>query len=193
MPLAPCPRFATTYLPVQSGSTRVLSAMQRLYTRDEYLERIGWIKAARRQIAITTDVIVGFPGETESEFEETLTLLDEVGFDGIFSFRYSPRPNTPALKLEDAIPDQEKARRLEVLMAKQKDIQISHNKKYLGLAYEVMVEAYNEARSQFAGRTSQNRIVNFTAPSSTGPKVGNYAQVVLTASFPNSFAGELVV
>src|SRR5436305_9725493 len=90
------------HLPVQSGSTRVLDAMQRLYTREQYLERISWMKAAKRDISITTDIIVGFPGETEAEFEETLSLLDEVQYDGIFGFKYSPRPNTPALKLEDA-------------------------------------------------------------------------------------------
>jgi tRNA-2-methylthio-N6-dimethylallyladenosine synthase len=181
------------HLPVQSGSTRVLSAMQRLYTRDEYLERIAWMRAASREIAITTDVIVGFPGETEAEFEETLTLLDEVGYDGIFSFKYSPRPNTPALSLDDAIPDQEKARRLDVLMAKQKDIQSAKNNTYLGSVLQVMVESYNPARGQLVGRTSQNKIVNFTAPDGTGPSVGAYAQVVATASFPNSLAGRLVV
>src|SRR6266571_4476834 len=85
------------HLPVQSGSTRVLDAMQRLYTRDQYLERIAWMKAAKREISITTDVIVGFPGETEADFAETLSLLDEIEYDGIFSFKYSARPNTPAL------------------------------------------------------------------------------------------------
>ena len=85
------------HLPVQSGSTRVLDAMQRLYTRDQYLERISWIQAARRDISITTDLIVGFPGETEADFEETLILLDVVGYDAVFAFKYSPRPNTPSL------------------------------------------------------------------------------------------------
>src|SRR5947207_2828540 len=91
------------HLPVQSGSTRVLDAMQRLYTREQYLERISWMKAAKREISITTDIIVGFPGETEAEFQETLSLLDEVQYDGIFGFKYSPRPNKPATKLEDPI------------------------------------------------------------------------------------------
>src|SRR5271166_6131261 len=103
------------HLPVQSGSTRVLDAMQRLYTREQYLERIACIKDAKRDIVITTDVIVGFPGETESDFGETLHLLEEVGFDAVFAFNYSPRPNTPSLALDDAIPDAEKARRLAVL------------------------------------------------------------------------------
>src|ERR1700694_1292645 len=89
------------HLPVQSGSTRVLDAMQRLYSRDEYLERIGWIQSARRDISITSDLIVGFPGETEREFEETLSLMDVVGYDSVFTFKYSPRPNTPALGVAD--------------------------------------------------------------------------------------------
>ena len=86
------------HLPVQSGSTRMLDAMQRLYTRDQYLERIAWMKSAKREISITTDMIVGFPGETESDFAETLSLLDEVGYDAVFAFKYSPRPNTPSIK-----------------------------------------------------------------------------------------------
>src|SRR5204862_411370 len=127
------------HLPVQSGSTRVLDAMQRLYSREQYLERISWMKSARREISITSDIIVGFPGETEAEFQETLSLLDEVQYDGIFGFKYSPRPNTPALKLEDAIPDQEKARRLAVLQEKQRSIQMQRNSSNLGKVFEVMV------------------------------------------------------
>jgi len=180
------------HLPVQSGSTRVLRAMQRLYSRDDYLERIAWLRAARRQIAITTDIIVGFPGESEADFAETLTLLDEVGFDGIFSFKYSPRPNTPALGLEDAIADQEKAHRLEVLMVKQSEIQAAQNCKRLGSICEVMVEAYKPGHAQWVGRSSQNKVVNFTAGGAAGPQVGAYAPVLVTASFPNSLAGELM-
>ena len=181
------------HLPVQSGSTRLLDVMQRLYTREEYLERIAWMKAAKREISITTDVIVGFPGETESDFEETLDLMDEVGYDGIFSFKYSARPNTPALSLEDAIPEHEKARRLEVLMAKQREIQISRYKKYIGQRCEVMVEGKNQARGQWVGRTSQNKTLNFTLGSAREPKVGSYLPVTITASFPNSLLGELVM
>ena len=181
------------HLPVQSGSTRLLNAMQRLYTRDEYLQRIAWIKAARRQISITTDVIVGFPGETESDFAETLALLDEVGYDGVFSFKYSARPNTPALSLEDAIPEEEKSRRLEVLMAGQRDIQIARYKKYVGEQHEVMVEGKNTARGQWIGRTSQNKTLNFTLGSAPEPSVGSYVPVQVTGSFPNSLVGELVM
>ena len=180
------------HLPVQSGSTRVLDAMQRLYDREQYLERIAWIKAAKRDIVITTDVIVGFPGETESEFAETLGLLEEVGYDGVFTFKYSPRPNTPALNLEDAIPDVEKARRLEILMAKQRELQIPRNRKYVGSAVEVMVEGQNQARGQWIGRTSQNKTLNFTAPAGKSPQSGSYVPVLVTASFPNSLVGEMM-
>ena len=181
------------HLPVQSGSTRVLDAMQRLYTREQYLERIAWMKAAKREISITTDVIVGFPGETESDFAQTLDLLDEVGYDAVFAFKYSPRPNTPSLKLDDAIPDTEKARRLEVLMARQREIQIERYKKYVGTQCEVMVEGRNEARSQWIGRTTHNKTLNFTAPQTANPKPGAYVRVTVTNSFPNSLLGELVV
>ncbi len=181
------------HLPVQSGSTRVLDAMQRLYTREQYLERIAWIKAARRELSITTDVIVGFPGETEADFAETLSLLDEVGYDAVFAFKYSPRPNTPSLHLEDAIPDAEKARRLEVLMARQREIQIARYQKYIGTISEVMVEGHNEVRAQWTGRTSHNKTLNFTAPESAPPKVGTYVPVTVTRSFPNSLVGEMVI
>src|SRR5579863_4731654 len=181
------------HLPVQSGSTRLLDAMQRLYTREQYLERISWIKSARREISITSDMIVGFPGETQIEFEETLSLLDEVEYDAIFGFKYSPRPNTPALSLEDAIPDEEKARRLAVVNEKQREIQRRRYQRYLGTTLEVMVEGKNEARGQWIGRTSQNKVFNFTAPENAKPGVGEYVTVVTTAVFPNSLLGQIVV
>jgi tRNA-2-methylthio-N6-dimethylallyladenosine synthase len=181
------------HLPVQSGSDRILNAMQRLYTREQYLERIAWMKSAKREISITSDIIVGFPGETEEDFAETLALLDEVGYDSVFTFKYSPRPNTPSLALDDAIPDQEKSRRLEVLMTRQKEIQIARYRKYIGTISEVMVEGKNEARGQWIGRTSQNKTLNFTTPRDTSPAIGSYVQVRATTSFPNSLLGELVV
>ena len=181
------------HLPVQSGSTRVLAAMQREYTREEYLERIAWIKAARREISVTTDIIVGFPSETEAEFEETLSLLDEVGYDGAFSFKYSPRPNTPAQMMADSIPDAEKARRLSVLQEHQKEIQTRLSRRYIGQTLEVMVEGKNEARGQLIGRTSQNKTLNFTTgPGNREPEPGSYVRVHVTASFPNSLLGEMV-
>jgi tRNA-2-methylthio-N6-dimethylallyladenosine synthase len=181
------------HLPVQSGSTRVLDAMQRLYTREQYLERISWIKAARREISLTTDVIVGFPGETEAEFQQTLSLLDDVEYDGVFSFKYSPRPNTPAVSLDDAIPDEEKARRLAVLMERQRDTQKRRNQRHLGEVLEVMIESKNEARGQWIGRTSHNKTLNFTVPEASSLVPGSYVSVLITGSFPNSLLGQMVV
>jgi tRNA-2-methylthio-N6-dimethylallyladenosine synthase len=181
------------HLPVQSGSTRVLDAMQRLYTREQYLQRIAWMKSAKRDISLTTDIIVGFPGETEDDFAQTLSLLETIEYDGVFSFKYSPRPNTPALQLDDAIPDEEKARRLTILMERQRDIQKRRNERHLGHNIEVMVEGKNEARAQWIGRTSQNKTANFTAPVTVNPVIGSYVPVLITSRFPNSLLGELVV
>jgi tRNA-2-methylthio-N6-dimethylallyladenosine synthase len=165
--------------------------MQRLYTREQYLERISWIQAARRDISITSDLIVGFPGETEREFEETLRLMDEVGYDSVFTFKYSPRPNTPALRLDDAIPDAEKTRRLAVLNDRQKRIGTERNRRHVGQVLEVMVEGKNPARGQWIGRTSQIKVMNFTVPEGVELKTGSYVKVRVTGSFPNSLVGEM--
>jgi tRNA-2-methylthio-N6-dimethylallyladenosine synthase len=180
------------HLPVQSGSTRVLDAMQRLYTREQYLERISWMKAARREISITSDTIVGFPGETEDDFQQTLSLLDEVEYDAVFAFKYSPRPNTPSIKMDDAIPDEEKSRRLSALLEKQRAIQKLRNQKHLDEIIEVMVEGKNEARNQWLGRTSQNKTLNFAAPESQSLEPGSYVPVRVTTALPNSLVGEMV-
>jgi tRNA-2-methylthio-N6-dimethylallyladenosine synthase len=182
------------HLPVQSGSTRVLESMFRDYSREQYLERIAWMKAARnREISITTDVIVGFPGETEAEFQETLSLLDEVGYDGVFSFKYSPRPNTPALQYADSIPDAEKSRRLQVLQEHQRELQRSSYRRHLGQTVEVMVEGKNPARGQITGRTSQNKTLNFVVNGKPEPRIGEYVRVRVTQAFPNSLLGEMTV
>ena len=176
------------HLPVQSGSTDVLRAMQREYTRDWYLERISWTKAARRDISLTSDIIVGFPGETGQDFEDTITLLDAVGYDAIFGFKYSPRPNTPAIHMRDAIPDEVKAERLAILNARQREIQRVNYARHLGQIMPVMVEGHNAARGQIVGRSSQNKTVNFTC--ADVPVPGSYLDVRITQIFPNSLAGE---
>ena len=181
------------HLPVQSGSNRVLRAMMRLYSREEYLERISWIRAAKRPISITTDVIVGFPGETDDEFEETIMLLHEVQYDGVFSFKYSARPNTPALKMVDSMAEEEKSRRLAILQDRQKQIQRTNYSRHIGEVLEVMVEGHNDARGQWIGRTSQNKTLNFVAQPGSVLGTGEYAKVKVTASFPNSLLGELAV
>jgi tRNA-2-methylthio-N6-dimethylallyladenosine synthase len=181
------------HLPVQSGSNRVLDAMQRLYSREQYMERVSWMRAARREISITSDIIVGFPGESDADFAETIYLLEDVKYDSIFGFKYSPRPNTPSLHMPDTIPDEEKARRLSVLQNRQREIQKEQYKRHLGETVEVMVESRNEVRGQWVGRTSQNKVMNFTAPAGIAPLLGSYVPVVTTVSFPNSLAGEMVI
>ena len=179
------------HLPVQSGSSQVLHAMSREYTREMYMEKISWIKSAKREVALTTDLIVGFPGETDADFEQTITLMYDCQFDGVFSFKYSPRPNTRAIGLADSIPDGEKSRRLQILQDRQREIQRANYQKKIGLIYEVMVEGVNETRGQIIGRTSQNITLNFTATEKAAPAVGSYANVLVTSSFPNSLVGEL--
>jgi len=185
------------HLPVQSGSTAVLDRMQRLYTREDYLRRIEWMKKARRNISITTDIIVGFPGETEMEFNETLSLLDEVEYDSLFSFKYSRRPNTSALALDDHIPEEEKSRRLSILQERQRAIQVRRNSQLVGKIEEAFVEGYNQATGQWIGRTTDNRTLNFIHPEHAGPKdgaslTGTYWNVRVTRAGPNSLAGEAV-
>ncbi len=181
------------HLPVQSGSSRVLAAMDRLYTRDEYLRRIEWIKSARRRYSLTTDIIVGFPGETEADFEETLTLLDEVQYDSLFSFKYSERPNTAALAMGDRISEEEKQRRLVIVMEKQRAIQIRRNAEMIGTIQEVHVEGRHRALEQWIGRTSCNRTLNFSYPEADEKDmVGTYLPVRVTRAGPNSLVGERV-
>jgi len=174
------------HLPVQSGSTRVLGRMAREYTREQYLEKIALIRAARRAISITSDIIVGFPGETEADFEETLTLLDEVQCDGVFSFKYSPRPNTPALALDEPVAEEEQGRRLVTLQARQREIQLVRNQTLVGQEFEVLIEGSNRP-GQWAGRTTANRVVNFA---SLREEPGSYATVRVTGAGPSSLVGE---
>jgi len=176
------------HLPVQSGSTRVLRKMRRTYTREEYLEKIAWIRAAHRPISITSDIIIGFPGETESDFADTLSLLDQSQYDGIFSFKYSPRPNTSAMHMPDAIPEEEKSLRLAILNERQRQIQIARNEKLVGVAYEVLVDGRHAARNQWAGRSTSNRMINFTSPREN--LLGEYVQVKVLRAGPNSLVGE---
>ncbi len=193
------------HLPVQSGSTRILRAMRRTYSREQYIEKIAMIRAARRPISITSDIIVGFPGETDQDFEETLSLLDVVKYDGIYAFEYSPRPHTTAQDMPNAITENEKRHRLAVLNDHQQKIQIARNNQLLGQTFEVLVDGASRrltaatARSadgqnrpaQWSGRSSGNRILNFTSPQSD--LLGQYVHVRVTGAAPNSLVGEQVV
>ena len=183
------------HLPVQSGSSSVLTRMERLYTREAYLERIDNLKQADREIALSTDIIVGFPGETEEDFGQTLSLLDEVQYDSVFSFKYSPRANTAAAVYNDPVPEQEKSRRLTTLQERQRRIQIRKNAQLIGREEEVLVEGWREKFNQWIGRTTQNRVLNFSspAPDSEGDDLrGSYCRVRVTASGPNSLVGEFI-
>jgi tRNA-2-methylthio-N6-dimethylallyladenosine synthase len=179
------------HLPVQSGSSKVLASMDRLYTRDDYMRRIDWLKSARRPYSITTDIIVGFPGETEADFQQTLDLLDEVQYDSLFSFKYSPRPNTAAVAMQDAVPEDEKQRRLAILQEKQRAIQIRRNAALIGSVKEVLVEGRHASLGQWIGRTSDNRTLNFTHPDGgSDDLIGTYLPIRVTRSGPNSLVGE---
>ncbi len=152
--------------------------MARTYTREEYLEKIALLRGAKRPISITTDLIVGFPGETEKDFEETLSLLDVVQYDGAFSFKYSPRPNTPSLKMEDAIPEEEKSRRLAILMERQREIQRARNERLVGETLEVLVEGKSKRENQWSGHTSTNKSDEFHF--TREEILGHYVQVRVT-------------
>jgi tRNA-2-methylthio-N6-dimethylallyladenosine synthase len=179
------------HLPVQSGSTRILREMLRTYTREEYLEKIAMIRAARRPISVTTDIIVGFPGETEGDVEETLSLLDAAQYDGVFAFQYSPRPNTTAQHMPDAIPEEEKGRRLALVIDRQREIQRARNETLVGQTFEVLVDGGSRRPGQWSGRCSSNRILNFTSPEEN--LLGEYVPVEVTSSSPNCLIGEHVV
>jgi tRNA-2-methylthio-N6-dimethylallyladenosine synthase len=150
------------HLPVQSGSTRVLAAMRRRYTRDSYLDLVGRVREQMPEVAISTDMIVGFPGETDRDFEETLSLTRLVGFHGMFSFKYSPRPNTLAEKrLADDVPEAVKTERIVALQAVQREIQTGLNERLVGRTVEVLVDAVSRRReTEVSGRTAGNVVVN---------------------------------
>ena len=177
------------HLPVQSGSTSVLQRMKRDYTRQEYLRRVELIKTAKREIALSTDIIVGFPGESQEDFEETLSLMEQVQYDSIFSFKYSPRPGTEAYSFEDGISEEEKSRRLLVLQEFQRKIQLERNVRLIGKEFEVLVEGKSRDAKDLMGRTTQNKIVNFLGPPEL---LGKWAQVRVTRFSAHSLQGELV-
>ncbi|MBI2822833.1 MAG: tRNA (N6-isopentenyl adenosine(37)-C2)-methylthiotransferase MiaB [Acidobacteria bacterium] len=176
------------HLPVQSGSPRVLRRMKRLYSLDRYLDIISSIKTLRRPVALSTDVIVGFPGETDEDFSATLSLVEQVQYDSIFSFHYSPRPNTPALKMEakEPVPPAVKQRRLSQLQAMQRRIQEHLNHRLVGTQQEILVEGKARDGRKWFGRTTTNKIVNFHADEAMP---GQFLQVLITGSGANSLLG----
>ncbi len=181
------------HLPVQSGSTRVLKSMRRTYTRDEYLRVIETVKSAGRDIALSTDIIVGFPGETEQDFRETLSLIEEVEYAQMFSFKYSPRRGTDSIDYADPVPEEEKSRRLERVHETQLRIQRRRNEQWIGREDEALVEGKREKSGQWVGRTTQNRVLNFADPRGVGEEDlrGAYCRVKVTGAGPYALIGEL--
>jgi tRNA-2-methylthio-N6-dimethylallyladenosine synthase len=179
------------HLPVQSGSTRVLSAMRRRHTREHYLDLVAQLREAMPDIALSTDMIVGFPGETSSDFDETLSLTAAVRYHSMFSFKYSERPNTLALKrLKDDVGEDEKTRRIVALQGLQKDIQAELFGAAVGRTEAVLVDARSRRRDwELSGRTSGNTVVNFSGDPSL---IGRTVPVVITAANPYSLRGEIV-
>lgn len=178
------------HLPVQSGSDRILEAMKRGHTADDYRERIAKLREVRPNISLSSDFIVGFPGETEAEFEETMALIDEIGFDTSFSFIYSARPGTPAAGLADDVPEGTKKNWLQRLQAKVRDQADAISAAMVGTQQRVLV--MGEAKKgvgQLAARTENNRVVNFSGGQQL---IGQFANVQITEALPNSLRGSLV-
>lgn len=172
------------HLPVQSGSDKVLERMKRGYTADEYLEKVFLLKRLYPGTSISTDIIVGFPGEEERDFEATMEVVKVVEFDSIFSFKYSPRPGTLAAKFTDQVPQDVRSRRLEVLQAEQKQITIKKNKALEGKTVEVLVEGRSKAsEDELTGRTPCNRVVNFPGELALA---GSIIEVLITQAYSNS-------
>jgi tRNA-2-methylthio-N6-dimethylallyladenosine synthase len=178
------------HLPVQSGSDRVLAAMKRGYTTLEYKSMVRKLRAARPDISISTDFIVGFPGETEEDFEKTMKLIDEVGFDASFSFIFSPRPGTPAADMEDDTPAELKTARLMRLQKRIEELAFAVSESMVGSVQRVLVEgASKKSAHELAGRTDNNRIVNFAG----SPRlIGTFAEVRIVSALPHSLRGEVV-
>ncbi len=179
------------HLPVQSGSDRVLAAMKRGYSVLEYKSVVRKLRAARPDLSLSSDFIVGFPGETEEDFEKTMRLIDDVGFDFSFSFVYSPRPGTPAADLEDPVPHETKLRRLVRLQKRVEEQAMEISRDMVGRVERVLVEGTSRKDpGELAGRTENNRVVNFAAD----PRlIGQFADVRITAALPHSLRGEILV
>src|SRR5262245_39870862 len=177
------------HLPVQAGSDRVLRAMRRGYTRREYIKKIYAIKGARREISITGDMIVGFPGETDDDFNETMSLVAEVEYDGLYIFKYSPRPRTPAAAYSDSIPEEVKTQRFLRLQELQDRIQRRRYERYLGRTVEVLVEGTSSrSTSDYTGHTRCNKVVNFPAAAEA---LGKLVTVKITGVKSHSLYGEM--
>ncbi len=181
-----CPHI---HLPFQAGSNRVLKAMKRGYTREKYIDLIRRLREARPGIAITSDVMVGFPGETEEDFELTLDLIGEIEFDNLFSFKYSDREGTPAAKMQGKILEEHKLARLTRLQELQRRITLKKKKEVIGKTVKVLVEGISKKRQEHTGRTDTNHVVNFVCDNSY---INTLIDVTIKHASSNSLWGELM-
>ncbi|MGQ0586308.1 MAG: tRNA (N6-isopentenyl adenosine(37)-C2)-methylthiotransferase MiaB [Gammaproteobacteria bacterium] len=188
---AEVPKLASyLHLPVQSGSDRILAMMKRGHTRAQYLDKIRRVREARPGISLSSDFIVGFPSETEDDFQATLDLIEEARFDCAFSFAYSPRPGTPAANLRDAVPAAEKDRRLHALQVRIRELDDAFKRAMVGTTHEVLVERASErGGGQLTGKTSTNRPVNFDGAEAL---IGRLVDVTVTEALTNSLRGRLL-
>jgi tRNA-2-methylthio-N6-dimethylallyladenosine synthase len=182
------------HLPVQSGSDRILKEMNRKYTRQEYLQKIDMIRQALPEAVVSSDFIVGFPGETEKDFAATVDIVTEVGYESIFAFKYSPRPFTKAASFEDQLSDAVKAERLNTLLEAHDQIARERAKVIEGKVYPVLVEGVDrKGQGSLSGRTTQNRIAVFPAPESKKEEmIGAIVPVKIVKAFPQTLHGELI-
>jgi tRNA-2-methylthio-N6-dimethylallyladenosine synthase len=184
---AVCPQL---HLPAQSGADRVLKRMVRRYTRREFVATVDMARRIVPEIALSTDIIVGFPGETEPDFEATLSLLEDVRFDDAYLYKFSPRDGTPATRLSsgDDVPPDVAQSRLERTIALQRGIQLEVNRAEVGSVREVLIEREARSAGDLLGRTDTNKVVAFRGPAEW---IGSYLQVRLTATSGATFAGEV--
>ena len=186
--MAKYPKIAKQlHLPFQSGSSRVLKAMNRHYDRETYLSKVRYAKSVMPELVLTSDVIVGFPGETEEEFEETISLIEEVRYDSLFTFIFSPRTGTPAAKMEDPTPKEEKNRRFDKLCARQNAISEDIHKSYIGKTLRCLVDGKD--KDYLTARTEGGRLVRFQGPETL---IGSYQNLRITGATTWSLTGELI-
>jgi tRNA-2-methylthio-N6-dimethylallyladenosine synthase len=179
----------TIPLPVQSGNSEVLSRMNRGYTREEYFAKVEMIRQAIPGVVLSTDIILGFPGETHAQFLDTISLIEAMRYDYIYAFKYSPRPFTKAAKFADQVPEEEKQARLAAVLQQHRRISFELSPAYVGQTLQVLVEAKTQTDGILQGRSTQNKLVHFPADPSL---IGRTVPIQIHTSFPTNLRGEVV-
>ena len=172
---------------MQSGNSHVLERMNRGYTREQFIDKVAMIKNILPHAVFSTDIIVGFPGETEEQFVDTYTMLDLIKFESIFAFMYSPRPYTKAAKFTDQVPDHEKSERLQRLFKRQAEISVPLAQSYMGRELQVLVEEFSEETGKCTGRSTQNKVVHFEG---SAADIGKTLPIIINKSNPSTLHGD---